>query len=346
MSIWRSPDIEPTDGSVPARLAALSLFDAVDLDARPTFAIDLDAANVPLELAYCNPALAQAVALLAKIGGQDTDRTMAASSDSEQTNANFRAWVLGSADVPNDDSACHGNAYLFAGYIWAATTLGRLKLVSGVQHLWPRAGRSYSSPPKHSSAVEKVHTRPRERPQMKIVPMLPAPTTSPTVHLASYDPTLDPPPANMSDHVRYFSSVDWAQTVLGPMSSWSPQLRCVVNMIMNDSHPAIVFWGQHDVAMIYNAAYVDIIGSMHPCMGASARVVAKEYWVHFQPLVDHIDATGQTLSEKDMLVFIDRHGFLEEAFFSFQLIPILDGTGHVAGYYQPLVETTMCASVT
>jgi hypothetical protein len=344
MRTWRSPDIQPPDGSVPARLAALSLLDAIDLDARPTFAVDLDAANVPLELAYCNPALAQAVELLAKIGGPDKDRTMTTSSDSEQTNKNFRAWVLGSVDVRNDDWALQGNTYLFAGYIWAATTLGRLKLVSDVQHLCPRAGRTHSS--KHNSAVEKVHLRPRKLPQMGTAPMLPAPPTSPTAQHASYDATLDPPPTKMSDHVRYFRSVDWAQTVLGPMSLWSPQLRCVANMILNDSHPAIVFWGQHDVAMIYNAAYVDIIGPMHPCMGASARVVAKEYWVHFQPLVDHIDATGETLCEKDMLVFIDRHGFLEEAFFSFQLMPILDGTGHVVGYYQALVETTMCASIT
>ena len=50
--------------------------------------------------------------------------------------------------------------------------------------------------------------------------------------------------------------------------------------------------------------------------------------------------TGETVSDQGMPVFLDRHGFLEEAYFSFQFTPIVDATGHVTGYYQPLVETT------
>ena len=75
-------------------------------------------------------------------------------------------------------------------------------------------------------------------------------------------------------------------------------------------------------------------------MGQSARVAAKDYWGHFQPLVDHINATGQTLISHDLPLFLDRHGFLEETFFSFQFIPILNDTGQISGYYQPLIETT------
>jgi hypothetical protein len=336
--------------SVPARLAALTLVDALDFDTRPTFAIDLDVANVSLDIVYCNPALAHATKLLAKIGGQEKDGKTAIFSDTEQTQESFREWVLGSADVADDDGEHRGNTCLFAGFLWAATTLGRLVIVSGVQHLQPRAGGTLSTPLRYGSKAEKMYTRPGKHTQMDILPVPPMPPLqtppSSTVQHDSYDYTLDPPPTTMSDHVRYFRSVDWAQTSLGPMCSWSPQLRCVINMMLKDSHPAILFWGPDEVAMVYNEAYVDIISFLYPCMGASARVVAKEYWVHFQPLVDHIDATGQTLSEVNMPVFIDRQGFLEEAFYDFQLIPILDGTGHIAGYYQPLIDTTMYVFVT
>jgi hypothetical protein len=344
MSNPRSPDIEPPSDPVPARLSALTLVDALDLDERPTFAIDLDVASVFFELVYCNPALAQSAELLVKIGGQEKGSTAAIFSNTERTHERFCKWVLGSTDVADDDEAHCGNAYLFAGLLWVATTLGRLVIVSGVQHLRRRAGGSRSTPPGYGPVIEKIHTRPRKRPQMEIVlvPLLPTPP-SPTVKYDSYDYTLDPPPTVMSDHIRYFRSVDWAQTSLGPMYSWSPQLCCVVNMMLKDSQPAVLFWGPDEVAMVYNEAYIDIIGFLHPCMGASARVVANEYWVHFQPLVDHIDTTGQTLNEENKPIFIDRHGFLEETFFSFQLIPILDSAGYIAGYYQPLVETTMYA---
>lgn len=222
MSTRHTPEIEHADGSSqPPRLAELTLLDALDLDERPTFVINLDAANVSLELVYCNPALAQATELLAKIGGQERDSTTTLFSDTQQTHKDFREWVLGLIDVLKDDGVRRGNAYMFAGYIWSFTTLGCLKMVSGVQHIWPRAGRTHSFPLKYGPAVENLHRRPRKRPQMEIVPvpMLPTPTHSPTLQHNSYDYTLDPPPIKMSDHIRYFRSVDWAHTLLGPMSS-------------------------------------------------------------------------------------------------------------------------------
>jgi hypothetical protein len=75
-------------------------------------------------------------------------------------------------------------------------------------------------------------------------------------------------------------------------------------------------------------------------MGKSAREVASEYWPTFQPLVDHINATGKSVCDNEIPLFIDRHGFLEETYWSFQFIPVLDSDGYIAGYYHPLFETT------
>ncbi|KAH7412209.1 putative histidine kinase HHK11p [Phaeosphaeria sp. MPI-PUGE-AT-0046c] len=156
-----------------------------------------------------------------------------------------------------------------------------------------------------------------------------------------YDVTLpNPPESILSDHIKDFRNIDWASTTLGAMASWPPELRTVVNMCLNDVHPCMLFWGD-DVIMIYNAAYVQLIGVMHrQAMGRSARTVASDYWPTFQPLVDHINATGQSVSENEIPIFIDRLGFLEETYWSFQFIPVLDNKGHVSGYYHPLFETT------
>lgn len=75
-------------------------------------------------------------------------------------------------------------------------------------------------------------------------------------------------------------------------------------------------------------------------LGQSARTAASDYWPTFQPLIDHINATGQSVYEAEIPLFIDRLGFLEETYWSFQLIPVLDNAGHVSGYYHPLFETT------
>lgn len=102
----------------------------------------------------------------------------------------------------------------------------------------------------------------------------------------------------------------------------------------------MLFWGEQ-VTMIYNEAYVRLIGSMHPtAMGESARQVASDYWHTFQPLIDRIRASGLSLCDNEIPIFIDRHGFLEETYWSFQFIPVLDKDGHVAGYFHPLFETT------
>ncbi|KAF2791575.1 hypothetical protein K505DRAFT_351197 [Melanomma pulvis-pyrius CBS 109.77] len=342
--------VEPQQVSSRADLAAFSLLEALDCDDRPTFAIDIrDSASasassstsasastsastspttdshalLDVELVYCNPALAAADGLLAKI---------ALFPDTPQQA--FLSWLLGAAD--ENDQGRRGKTHLFEGHIWATTTLGHLKIVSGVKSTGLRENSS-SSP---SSIDGRERKRPRYWPQMTTPPNVPPSTPANAPAPASYDYTLHPPPPNMSPHLLYFRSIDWARTSLGPMNLWSPQLRCIVNMMLNDSYPAVLFWGQRDVAMIYNEAYIQVIGHLHPCMGASARVAAKEYWSHLQPLVDHINSTGQTLSKHDMPVFLNRPDFLEETFFSFQFIPILDSAGQVAGYYQPLVETT------
>ncbi|RYF36604.1 MAG: hypothetical protein EOO38_27460 [Cytophagaceae bacterium] len=129
------------------------------------------------------------------------------------------------------------------------------------------------------------------------------------------------------------------------MSAWAPELRNAVNMCLDDIHPCMLFWGE-EVTMIYNEAYVQLIGVMHPkAMGKSARHIASDYWPTFQPLIDHMNTTGQSVRDDEVPIFIDRLGFLEETYWSFQFIPVLDREGYIAGYYHPLFETTKYADL-
>ncbi|KAF1917679.1 putative histidine kinase HHK11p [Ampelomyces quisqualis] len=326
-------------------LAAVNLLHALDIDDRPSFAIQTQPApsydaGVSLELVYYNNALANTDGLLARVTGQPDGTSVFYEHDSQHA---FRRWSLGVGD--ENDFARRGNAYMFDGLIWTAVVVEGHKIVSGLHAslLWPEIG-----PRKH----HQNHVQPQHMPVQGRAPTVP-PDPSPQPTASGYTPpslgttygpfdvTLpEPPESILSEHIKHFRAVDWANTPLGAMPSWPPELRTTVNMCLNDIHPCMVFWGD-DVIMIYNAAYVQLIGVMHPyAMGCSAREVASDYWPTFQPLIDRINITGQSVCDNEVPIFIDRLGFLEETYWTFQFIPIIDGKGLIAGYYHPLFETT------
>jgi PAS domain-containing protein len=335
------------------KLAAVTLLEALDSDHRPSFAIEVTSYpnyDEPLDLIYSNTALKTVDGLLVKVTGQDATSVFAESSGSQLA---FRNWVYGHAD--ERDLQQRGSAYTFEGHIWNAITVGGFKIVSGVPTLllWVGAAPGGRGPHNHPRERKAPHSTSRRSPSPNH-PLPPLAQLSDisgesvtcferhiTAQPESFDYTLDtlPPGISSNAHIDYFRSVDWAETPLGSMHSWSADLRCMVNMILSNSFPAVLFWGD-DVAMLYNEPYVKLLGSLHPCMGKSIRLEAPEHWLSFQPIVDHIKATGKSLAESDMLLFIDRHGFLEETHWSFQFVPILDRDGRVAAYYQTFYEVT------
>ncbi|KAH8712095.1 hypothetical protein GQ44DRAFT_689557 [Phaeosphaeriaceae sp. PMI808] len=334
--------------SLREELAAVSLLDGLDIDNRPTFAIQMqvelaNSADTPLELVYCNSAFTDAPGLRAKVVGQSDEANVFVEYDASQVA--FRKWLRGVVD--EFDISRRGSAYMFDGFIWTVIRVQSCKVASGLQTslLWPD-----SAPRKHLQIPLKP---PKNMPVQGRAPKLPpapdpqqgsrsdVPASSAKVKYGPYGFTLpDTPTSILSDHIRYFRTVEWAQTSLGPMDVWPPELRNVVNLCLNDINPCMLLWGR-DVIMIYNEAYVQLIGIMHPhAMGRSAREIASDYWHTFQPLVDRVNDTGQAVCDTDIPIFVDRHGFLEETYWSFQLIPVLDSHGFVAGYYHPLFETT------
>ena len=60
-----------------------------------------------------------------------------------------------------------------------------------------------------------------------------------------------------------------------------------------DMRPSVLFWGE-GVVMIYNEAYIRILGVLDLCMGSSARVALRDYWGHFEPITQYNKATGRT----------------------------------------------------
>ncbi|KAF9697857.1 hypothetical protein EKO04_004056 [Ascochyta lentis] len=325
----------------------------LDVDERPSFALHAGSTPRPdgrLELVYSNPALKMAEGLLAKVTGRQDERDLFV--DNAVLHSAFRNWLLGVAD--ECDMSRRGNAYLFERHLWTAVHIEHYNIVSGVPaHMfWSDPSNAKLRPSLSSKEISGPRHVPLQVHLPTVLPVLESPlidshlSHGSTDHLTPvrqphgpFDYTLQSPVGTLSEHTTFFRETDWSQTPLGDMASWSPELRCVVNMTLNDNYPAIMFWGEEAI-MVYNEAYIQLLGPLHPCMGKSAHTHAGNYWPTFMPLVEHINATGTSLREHDVPLFIDRHGFLEETYWSFQFVPVLNAEGYVTSYYHHLFETT------
>jgi hypothetical protein len=57
---------------------------------------------------------------------------------------------------------------------------------------------------------------------------------------------------------------NWAATPLGPLSDWPQPLRAAVSLCVRSQFPIIIHWGWPDVVVLYNDAFIPMIGDRHP----------------------------------------------------------------------------------
>ncbi|CAK3760080.1 Histidine kinase NIK1 [Lecanosticta acicola] len=156
----------------------------------------------------------------------------------------------------------------------------------------------------------------------------------------SFDWTRLPVSDSMPKHIQFARSVDWASTALGPIENWSLDLRQMCNLIMASPHPAAMYWGE-DLIAIYNEAYILLAGQKHPSlMGQSYRVAWAEIWNEVKDVFANAKTTGEATMKDDDCLFIRRSDHLEEAYFSWSIIPMVGRDGSVMGLYNPAFEKT------
>src|SRR3954447_6230560 len=127
-----------------------------------------------------------------------------------------------------------------------------------------------------------------------------------------------------------YAAVDWAATPLGPVHTWGFALRNAVDLLLHSRFPIALFWAPEFV-LVYNEAYVELIGEKHPsALGSPARVVFPEAWDTIGPKMQGVLAGGDPFFAVDEPVPLERHGMLEECYFTFSY--------SAAGYLDDLVE--------
>jgi len=138
---------------------------------------------------------------------------------------------------------------------------------------------------------------------------------------------------------KLIRSMDWSKTALGPVENWPQSLRTSVSLCLSSTFPILIAWGPETI-QIYNDSYRPICGEMHPrSMGMNFRVC----WESALEVVGDKFTRGQQGEGTyitDQRMFLERYGYLEEAWMTFSFAPIRDESGGVGGIFHPITETT------
>jgi signal transduction histidine kinase/CheY-like chemotaxis protein/PAS domain-containing protein len=137
---------------------------------------------------------------------------------------------------------------------------------------------------------------------------------------------------------------DWSATGLGLRQAWSPSLKLAVDLILASAFPMALRWGP-DFVLVYNDAYLPILGDKHPwALGRPAREAWSEVWDQIEPAHTAIlQGRAPAIFAEDMLLRIQRHGTdWEDARFTLGYSPVDDPTTPtgVGGVFVTAVEIT------
>jgi PAS domain S-box-containing protein len=133
---------------------------------------------------------------------------------------------------------------------------------------------------------------------------------------------------------------DWSSTPLGAVETWPQSLRTAVSILLDSRFGMYIAWGPRYV-QLYNDGYRPILGSTkHPqALGNFAASTFAESWDIIGPMFDEV-RRGNATGSDDWMLPLDRHGYLEECFFTFSYSPIRDESGGVGGVHVTVTETT------
>ena len=135
-------------------------------------------------------------------------------------------------------------------------------------------------------------------------------------------------------------SFDWSTTRLGPVAHWPQSLRTAVSIMLDSAFAMVVAWGPEFV-LLYNDRYRPILGATkHPgALGKPAEEIFPEVWGFIGPLFEKT-RHGEAVALDDVLVPLDRNGYLEDCYFTLSYSAIRDESGGVGGMLAVVAETT------
>jgi PAS domain S-box-containing protein len=132
----------------------------------------------------------------------------------------------------------------------------------------------------------------------------------------------------MGEKIRQF---DWSKTAMGPIETWTQNLRTCVRIMLTSRQPIWIGWGR-DLIKLYNDPYISIVGGKHPwALGKPASVVWKDIWKDIAPMLKSAMEKDEGTYVESQLLIMERNGYPEETYYTFSYTPIPGENGESAG---------------
>lgn len=132
---------------------------------------------------------------------------------------------------------------------------------------------------------------------------------------------------------------DWNSSALGSPNDWPQALRYAVRFLLDSKTAIFIAWGEES-RLLYNDAYIDILGDRHPsAIGAPLKEVWAEVWPIVEPAAQRA-LSGESVQFEDAHFVLTRNSHPEDTWFTFSYTPLRDLDGTVLGFYCILSETT------
>ncbi|MBM2622390.1 SpoIIE family protein phosphatase [Actinoplanes sp. LDG1-06] len=137
---------------------------------------------------------------------------------------------------------------------------------------------------------------------------------------------------------------DWSGTELGPRDHWDPAVSATVELVLSSPMPMAYSHGD-GFLLIYNDAYADLLGSLHPAaLGQPAAEVLGDLWQSrgLGGVVEEVYRGGRPVLEAEapLTVIRGQPGRPEQAFFTRGHSVVRDLRGKVSGVLTVAAETT------
>ncbi|KAH0264502.1 histidine kinase, partial [Aureobasidium melanogenum] len=140
--------------------------------------------------------------------------------------------------------------------------------------------------------------------------------------------------------MSYVNNYPFHETSLGPISSWHPQLRRAVQRMMVCPESRILYWGDEHTLM-YNQAAVPILGKKHPNLGIPlGKVFGQVIFDRIDASIRAVVASGKAQQIQNEMVELDRDDFLEQTWYRYYQLPVVNADGRYLGCICEFTETT------
>jgi signal transduction histidine kinase/FixJ family two-component response regulator len=140
---------------------------------------------------------------------------------------------------------------------------------------------------------------------------------------------------------RRFAEFDWTAHPLGSPQSWQPEVRSAVAVVLTSRFPIVLWLGAEDLFLIYNDAYIAILGDRHPeALGQRGQYAWWDIWQPISPMLASVIATGEATWSHDLMLPMVTAGRRRERYFTFTYSPLIGDDGKTYGIFCPSFETT------